>query len=291
MKKAKAAIIALSAALAMSVGYNVYSLCFMERQRSYLQSPEEIYCMECGVIEANSAIRSGGTVDIKYDFNAPEYARLREDYNLEAIAGEGSGFDRAVRLMDEFSGRLRHNGTFSAERENFNALYLLNYSLDQKRNGINCRAKAQILNEMCLALGIYSRKLWLMPISVYDSDCHVVNEVWDSERGAWIMLDITNDMYWVDENGTPLSALGIREKLSKQEFCTPVTPDDDLSDLEKSRDENCTELLYIAKNMVYLRYMDSYTVGESVVYDLMPVNLDKPYDFLISEESVTKAPN
>jgi hypothetical protein len=43
--------------------------------------------------------------------------------------------------------------------------------------------------------------------------------------------------------------------------------------------------------MVYLRYMDSYTVGESVVYDLMPVNLDKPYDFLISEESVTKAPN
>ena len=121
MKKAKAAIIALSAALAMSVGYNVYSLCFMERQRSYLQSPEEIYCMECGVIEANSAIRSGGTVDIKYDFNAPEYARLREDYNLEAIAGEGSGFDRAVRLMDEFSGRLRHNGGHDDRRDRYNS--------------------------------------------------------------------------------------------------------------------------------------------------------------------------
>ena len=207
MKKAKAAIITLSAALAVSVGYNVYSLFYLERQRSYLQSPEEIYCMECGVIEANSAIREGKTADISYDFDNAEYAQLKADYGIEAIAGEGGEFDRAVRLMDEFSGRLKHRGDFATAPENFNALYLLNYSLDQKDNGINCRAKAQILNEMCLAPGIYSRKLWLMPISVYDSDCHVVNEVWDSERRAWIMLDITNDMYWVDENDKPLSAL------------------------------------------------------------------------------------
>lgn len=129
-----------------------------------------------------------------------------------------------------------------------------------------------------------------MPISTYDYDCHVVNEVWDSKYGKWIMLDITTDTYWVDENRTPLSILEIREKLGKQEFCTPVKPDDNLSDLKSSLNENYDTFLYIAKNMVYLRYMDKYTVGESMVYDLMPVNLDKYYDFLISKECVEAAP-
>ena len=46
-----------------------------------------------------------------------------------------------------------------------------------------------------LALGIYARKVWIMPNSGYDSDCHVVNEVWDSTLNKWVMLDITNNQY------------------------------------------------------------------------------------------------
>lgn len=60
------------------------------------------------------------------------------------------------------------------------ALSLLEYGLDQPERGINCRCKAQILNEMLLALGVYSRKVWIMPESIYDDECHVVNEVWDA---------------------------------------------------------------------------------------------------------------
>lgn len=79
-------------------------------------------------------------------------------------------------------------------------LALLAYSLDNNSHGINCRSKAQILNEMCLALGIYARKVWIMPSSMYDTDCHVVNEVWDTALQKWVMLDVTNNQYWVDEN-------------------------------------------------------------------------------------------
>ena len=61
------------------------------------------------------------------------------------------------------------------------------------------------------------------------------------------MLDITDNSYWVDENGTPLSALEVRTKGANMEFCIPVHPDDGLSDLEKVKKENLADFLYIMK--------------------------------------------
>ncbi|MGN1188902.1 MAG: hypothetical protein ACI4SL_00735, partial [Candidatus Ornithospirochaeta sp.] len=112
---------------------------------------------------------------------------------------------------------------------------ILEYSLDNKKNGINCRNKAQIFNEMMLSLSIYSRKVWIMPYSSYDDECHVVNEIWDSSLNKWIMLDISNNAYWIDENDVPLSLLEIREKGANQSFCTPVIYKDDIKDKEKLR--------------------------------------------------------
>lgn len=50
------------------------------------------------------------------------------------------------------------------------------------------------------------------------------------------MLDISNDLYWVDEYATPLSVLEIRDKIIEGEFCTPVSATDNLSDLQKISD-------------------------------------------------------
>jgi hypothetical protein len=171
------------------------------------------------------------------------------------------------------------------------ALSLLEYSLDNKGNGINCRCKAQILNEMCLSLGIYTRKVWIMPNSMYDSDCHVVNEVWDTKLNKWVMLDITNNQYWVDENGTPLSVLEIRRKGAMREFCTPVQVGDNTDNLERLKEKQIDDFLYIMKNMVYMEYCDRYTVGESdMLYLLFPENLDTNYDKIISQDACERSP-
>ena len=156
-KTVKAVIIILLFLLAISVGLNIY-FCFFSTQ-SYLQSTDEIYTMESGILRNNLEMRQGGEVELQYDFDHEDYGQLIERYEIDRIAGEGSEFERAVRLMDEFAPRLYHESWYDNHIE-MKAMPLLEYSLDNRSQGINCRNKAQILNEMCLALGI-------KPVSIF----------------------------------------------------------------------------------------------------------------------------
>lgn len=271
-----------------SIGFNIYFLFF--DKVCYLQNPEEIYTMEAGILRNNLEFAAGEDVEITYDFSREEYTVLITDYQIDKIAGTGTELEQALNLMNEFAPRLQHDSYYDNHIE-VNGLALLEFSLDKKSHGINCRAKAQILNEMCLALGIYSRKVWIMPNSGYDNDCHVVNEVWDTSLNKWVMLDITNNQYWVDEEGTPLSILEIRQKGAMQEFCTPVVPGENLNNLEKLKQAHLAEFLYIMKNLTYMEYCDSYSVGEAEMqYLLFPENLKTNYEYLISEEAVSGPP-
>ncbi len=299
-KRTKAAICLLILIIALLTAFSAYILSGYGDwiiQTSYLQSTDEIYCMEAGILYNALEFRSGEDFAITYDFDNEEYPELKSKYGIEATAGNGTELDKAKALMNEYSCRLRHKSDYDNHAE-MNALALLEYSLDNEKQGINCRAKAQILNEMCLAMGIYSRKVWIIPNSVYDTDCHVVNEVWDSALNKWVMLDITNNYYWVDSGGVPLSVLEIREHIAKQEFCTPVSPEDPLDtldkldNLEKTLNRNYDNFLYIAKNMVYMKYCGENTVGEgSEFYSLVPEAIT--YDtrcMLISKETIEASP-
>ncbi|MDE6087182.1 MAG: transglutaminase-like domain-containing protein [Oscillospiraceae bacterium] len=280
--------IILSASLLISIGINIYQAFW--NWDSYLQNTDEIYIMEAGILYNNLEFTDGKNIEITYDFSNDDYAVLKEKYNVEKIAEDGSEFEKALLLMNEFAPRLTHKSDYDNHIE-ISALPLLEYSLNKKSNGINCRAKAQILNEMCLSLGIYSRKVWIMPNSCYDRDCHVVNEVWDTSLNKWIMLDITNNEYWIDENGEPLSILEIRTKGANQEFCTPVVVGEKIKDIQKLKEKHMGDFLYIMKNMVYMEYCDNYTIGESETkYLLFPENLNTDYEYIISESSIIKSP-
>lgn len=280
--------IILSASLLISIGINIYQAFW--NWDSYLQNTDEIYIMEAGILYNNLEFTGGKNIEITYDFSNDDYAVLKEKYNVERIAEDGSEFEKALRLMNEFASRLTHKSDYDNHIE-ISALPLLEYSLNKKSNGINCRAKAQILNEMCLSLGIYSRKVWIMPNSRYDRDCHVVNEVWDTSLNKWIMLDITNNEYWIDENGEPLSILEIRTKGANQKFCTPVVVGEKIKDIQKLKEKHIGDFLYIMKNMVYMEYCDNYTIGESETkYLLFPENLNTDYEYIISESSIIKSP-
>lgn len=252
-------ILLLVMALLAAVGYGVYATFW--GLDSYLQSLDEIYVMESGILRRYQSLRDGEEAQLRYDMAHPDYEKLLNAYPIARIAGEGSELERATRLMNEYAPRLRHLSNYD-NHVTMEALPLLEYSLNNKDHGINCRSKAQILNEMCLALGIRARKVWIIPNSVYDTDCHVVNEVWDSALQKWVMLDITNNEYWVDENGVPLSILEIREKGATQAFCTPVQPGDDLRDLPRLKEKYQADFIYIMKNMVLIRVRLTQTVGE-----------------------------
>ena len=280
--------------LIASIDFNIYFFCFdpyydlfnRSGWKSYLQSTDQIYIMEAGILKSGLKFQEGKDFKIEYDFDNEEYPLLIEKYKIDEIAGDGTEFEKAKNLMNEFAWRLYHKGDYDNSVD-MNALALLEYSLDNRAQGINCRNKAQILNEMCLALGIYSRKVWIMPNSVYDGECHVVNEVWDTTLNKWVMLDITNNQYWVDENGTPLSIIEIRTKGANQEFCTAVWAGDDLSDLQKSKAQNIGSFVYIMKNVYRLEYCDTQTVGESEDrYYLSPKNFESRYEY-VSEQAIS----
>lgn len=294
MKKAKIINIIVAVVLLASIGTNIYFVLNSNNYDSmvqYLQTPQQMKIVYSGILKNHEQFREGENVEIVYDFTQKEYETLLEKYPIKEIAGDGSEYERAFRLMNEYAPRLNHHSNFDNSVK-ITALSLLEYGLDQPERGINCRCKAQVLNEMLLALGIYSRKVWIMPESVYDDECHVVNEVWDTSLNKWVMMDITSNIYWVNEEGRPLSVLEIRQLVANQEFCTPVYYGDDCSDLKKSLNNNYGLYLYYLKNLVYTGYCDTMTVGESEkVYSLLPEN--KPVEeqmILISESAVTAAP-
>lgn len=281
-------IIILIICLCISVGFNIYKAFFSFA--SYLQNPFEIYTMESGILYNNLEFAVGNNYDLQYDFNHQDYKILKEKYNLEDIAQDGTELEKALRLMNEFASRLTHKSDYD-NSVNMKALDLLEYSLDNKNHGINCRNKAQILNEMLLSLGIYSRKVWIMPYSKYDNDCHVVNEIYDTTLNKWIMLDITNNEYWVDEKGNPLSILEIREKLALQEFCTPIGVNEKTDNLKKVKEKHIGSFLYIAKNSFHMEYCTKYSVGETdSFYMLYPKNNSLEENLIISKNSIESSP-
>ena len=292
-KKQTVAILILLCLFLASVGCNIYFIFFKESPIvSFVQNKEEVYNMECGIIKNCEKFRTTEDTTIIYKFNEDSYSVLREKYDIEKIAGDGTEFEKALNLMNTFSQKLAHNGNFPEYTKEMNAVELLDYALDKPQNGLFCRAKAQIFNEMYLSLNIYSRKLWINPLSAYDTECHVVNEIWDNDYHKWIMLDTTNNLYWVDENGLPLSALEVREKFAEQDFITPVKPGDNLSDLNKPHDQYEGFILYTAKNMVYLQYFMEYGEGEAdVIYALLPEKMEPKDDCLISEATVKASPS
>ena len=279
----------------------VLNIVFLSRQGdsylAYLQSAGQIRKTETGILRNNLEFEDGKDAEFVYDFGHEEYPELIAAYGIDRTAGEGSEFERALRLMNEYAPRLTHAGSYD-NHVAMNALALLEYSLDKKGNGINCLSKAQILNEMCLALGIYARKVWIMPYSAYDTECHVVNEIWDTTLNKWIMLDITANTYWVDAKRTPLSVLEIRQKCAMNEFCTPLDAGTyfdgkyrDVIDLEQIRDKDPGYFLYVLKNLAWIRYCSTCSVGRaSASCALVPKGMEQWGETPVSLESCERSP-
>ncbi len=210
-----------------------------------------------GILFNNQKFENGNNLRINYDFDCKEYNELKEKYDLKKIAGDGSNLSKSINLLHFLSPRLAHS-PFYDNHIKCNALDLLDYSLNNKEHGINCLNKSKILQECCLALGIYARRVIIMPYSPFDLDNHVVVEVYDNK---WVMLDPSTDGICVDENRNLLSLFEIREKLANNEFVTYTKSNDELDDLKKLREKYIDMTTYICKNSFYFVVDEDSTFG------------------------------
>jgi hypothetical protein len=214
-----------------------------------------------GILFLNQEFEAGNTEEIIYEFDCPEFEELRTKYKLVEITGKGSDFVRAKRLLHYLAPRLTHSSWYDNHIES-NALRLLEYSLDNPEQGINCLNKSKIMVECCLALGIYARRVSIMPYSPYDFDNHVVAEIYDRTLEKWIMLDPTTDGYFIDETKTPLSLFEMRSKFANAEFITFVLSTETLKDVQKLRTKHLDTNMYICKNLSHFQVEQYSTFGE-----------------------------
>ena len=218
-----------------------------------------------GILFQHQAFENGMDQEVVYAFDCPEFEELRSTYDLVKIAGKGSDFKRAKRLLHYLAPRLTHSSWYDNHIE-CNALRLLEYSLDNPAQGINCLNKAKILVECCLAVGIFARRVSIMPFSPYDFDNHVVVEIYDRALEKWIMLDPSTDGYFVDEALTPLSLLEMRSKFARAECITFARSTESLKDVQKLCARHLDMNMYICKNLFYFKVEKYSTFGEKGSY-------------------------
>lgn len=219
-------------------------------KKEQLETERRVFDIYSGILVNNLEFRPGPAVSPEYDLNCPEYGTLREKYSLDKLAGKGGAFQRAKRLLHHFAPRLTHSSYFD-NHVPCDALSLLEYSYERPDQGINCLNKSKILAECCLAVGIYARRVGMMPYSPYDNDNHVVAEIYDPELGKWIMLDPSTDGWLADENGVPLSLLEIRERFAHRKFTTFVSSTDRKGDWKRLWDKHMDLNTYYCKNLFW----------------------------------------
>lgn len=235
---------------------------------------QELYDIFTGILKNNETFAPGKVDRVEYDFTCPEYQVLKERYHLEEIAGKGSDFERGVRLLHHFAPRLKHKSDYDNHIP-INALDLLEYGYEKPDVGINCLNKSKIPQECCMALGIYARRVSLMPYSIYDSDNHVVTEIFDRKRNKWIMLDCTTGGYFINGQGEPLSCLEIREHMKEQKPCSVIFRRQKKSDIDWLFRKNLEDNSYIAKNMVWFNVDKHSAFGRhGEVFYVAPVHFD-----------------
>lgn len=139
--------------------------------------------------------------------------RTREYFRTDSIAGNGDDISRIKNLLSWVHDNIRHDGSSSWPKCNFNAVEL--YEVCQKeQRGLNCRFMAIMLNEMLLSVGIPARYLTCQSKHyATDSDCHVINVAWSESLGKWVWVDPTWEAFVTDENGLMLHPGEVRERL------------------------------------------------------------------------------
>ena len=231
------------------------------------------------------------TVNYKKTHSQTLLPMLKEKYHLNEIAGNGTELEHSVRLLKYLAPKLTHSAWYDNSVP-CNGLALLEYSLEQPEHGINCLNKSKILEECCLALGIYARRVRMLPYSPFDSDCHVVTEIFDRTLGKWCMLDPTTNGYLVDETGSVLSLLEARERMAQAGFVTFCRADETVQDLHEVAQKEMEWSAYFAKNLFRLQIDAASQFGETGKWlDVIPEHFSvRQWSKAKAEYRITMAP-
>ncbi len=143
--------------------------------------------------------------------NPARAKEIRDYFQLEQLYdADADTWTKALAIGKYVAANIPHDNQ-EIEPEHRNAIDLWEYTKNIEP-AFNCRLHSLLSFELFLAAGLDARYVTCLPEDEYDSDCHVVNEVWLPELGKWAMIDTDMDgNYATGLDGTPLSLREIRE--------------------------------------------------------------------------------
>ena len=165
-----------------------------------------------------------GTSGFRYDFDfLDEYARLKEMYDLEDIAGNGSALSKALNIMQWLADKTYYCGWSNLGGvEIFSILeYAFKGGFD---HAIRCDQKSIALSECLLAVNIFAYPVMIEDYEYNDSgdaitsiNCHNCTHIYIPEEKKWIMLDPSFNAFFTDESGSILNIMEIKDTLKRKE--------------------------------------------------------------------------
>ncbi|MBM3455394.1 MAG: transglutaminase domain-containing protein [Bacteroidetes bacterium] len=203
---------------------------------------------------------------------------LRNKYNLDSIAGNGTDVLKIINLLRWVHKIIPHNGT-NGNPDIKNAASMIDVCKQADR-GLNCRGLAIVLNECYLALGLKSRIVTCLPKDSLkiDPDCHVINAVYSKSLEKWLWMDPTFSAFVMNEKGDLLSIEEVRERLINSKPLL-LNPDANWNNQTIQKRENYLDN-YMAKNLYMLECpvsseynMETATNGKVYTYvKLLPLD-------------------
>ncbi|HVP49725.1 MAG TPA: hypothetical protein VMT56_00735 [Candidatus Bathyarchaeia archaeon] len=156
----------------------------------------------------------GSSAEVYFQYAAStdkDLRKLRDTYNLDTVAGQGSEADRIVNLT-RWVFQLTGHANNPQIPKDLNALHLIHLA-QVEHVQINCYMKTIILNEVFLAMGFPSRQTHLLPHSNEEEESHFITSVYSLTLGKWILMDPDFGVYVTDEKGNILGVAEIRSRL------------------------------------------------------------------------------
>lgn len=143
----------------------------------------------------------------------PKAVQLRQQHDLERVAGEGSDFTRARRVKTWV--RKQWNHGYDELTGEFDALKLI--AAARKGKMFACGKYVFTFVQCCLAVGLIARRVVIkraaagFPYACPGNSAHVTAEVYCRELGGWVVLDPDINAHY-RYRSRPISALEIHQR-------------------------------------------------------------------------------
>jgi hypothetical protein len=148
------------------------------------------------------------------DLNLPQFAHLREKYQLDTVFhGETDEFKRILLLRNWIKSKVKIDDFGDPYPGEGDVEKMLDLAMEGQ--GYHCGHYMKIQNAIMSAYGYVSRTLGAGPgVKGGPDGHHGINEIWLNDYNKWFLSDAKYDHHF-EKNGIPLSALEVREEYLK----------------------------------------------------------------------------